>query len=117
MPLVENGFASDPLTRRVAARYLKPLREKNIDTLILGCTHYPLLKKVINGVMGRVTLVDSSSAVAAEAEKELLRTGTDTDRRRRKGRMKCYVSDDVEGFRRSSRSFLKEKTEVRKAVP
>ena len=59
VPLVEEGWTHDPVTVEVASRYLKELQEKDIDTLILGCTHYPLLRSTIGQIMGEgVTLVN-----------------------------------------------------------
>ena len=52
VPLVEEGWTHDPVTVEVASRYLKELQEKDIDTLILGCTHYPLLRSTIGQIMG-----------------------------------------------------------------
>ncbi|MDF1524977.1 MAG: glutamate racemase [bacterium] len=65
VPLVEEGWLLDPITREVAIRYLKPLIEKGVDTLVLGCTHYPMLKEVISIVMGtEITLIDSAEETA-----------------------------------------------------
>lgn len=67
VPLVEEGWHDDPVTEEVARRYLRPLLEAGIDTLVLGCTHYPLLKPLLQRVVGpEVTLVDSADAVARE---------------------------------------------------
>lgn len=67
VPLVEEGWADDELTAVVAARYLKGLKTHDIDTLVLGCTHYPLLKDTIASVMGpEVRLIDSAEATAEE---------------------------------------------------
>jgi glutamate racemase len=67
VPLAEEGWFEDEVTCRVAERYLRPLREKGIDVLVLGCTHYPLLKPVLAQVMGKdVALVDSAVEVASE---------------------------------------------------
>ena len=52
VPLVEEGWLHDPVTDEVAARYLKELQDKQVDTLILGCTHYPLLRSTIRKIMG-----------------------------------------------------------------
>ena len=69
VPFVEEGLPNDPLTREIAQRYLKPLQEARVDTLILGCTHYPLLKKTIAAVMGpKVRLIDSARQVALKAK-------------------------------------------------
>ena len=67
VPLVEAGRLRYPATYEVAAQYLEPMKRARIDTLILGCTHYPWLKTVIAGIMGKhVTLVDSAETVARE---------------------------------------------------
>ncbi|HNY64961.1 MAG TPA: glutamate racemase [Deltaproteobacteria bacterium] len=64
--LVEEGWCSDSITEQVAARYLDDLIRANVDTLLLGCTHYPLLKGVIARVMGdKVTIVDSARSTAS----------------------------------------------------
>lgn len=79
VPLVEEGWSEDPVAEQVAQRYLEPLLEKGIRTLVLGCTHYPMLSKVIAKVAGpQVMLVDSAETVAREvgaalATQDLLR--------------------------------------------
>jgi glutamate racemase len=76
VPLVEEGWHDDPVAREVARRYLEPLRDSGIDTLVLGCTHYPLLRGVIAELMGDgVELVDSAEAVAEVVATELDRRG------------------------------------------
>ena len=65
VPLVEEGWLDEPATRLVADRYLAPMRDAGVDTLVLGCTHYPLLAPVIAAVVGSgVTLVDSAAETA-----------------------------------------------------
>jgi glutamate racemase len=65
VPLVEEGWLDGPITEQVAERYLRPLLDSGIDTLVLGCTHYPLLAPVLGRVAGPgVTLVDSAEAIA-----------------------------------------------------
>ena len=72
VPLVEEGWWAHPVTARVAKEYLAPMRKSPIDTLILGCTHYPLLKRPIQGALGpSVKLIDSAEQTAIETE-ELL---------------------------------------------
>jgi glutamate racemase len=68
VPLAEEGWTDpdDEVVRGVVARYLGPLRAERIDTLVLGCTHYPLLKAAIAAAMPGVALVDSAETVAAE---------------------------------------------------
>jgi len=66
VPLVEEGWHDDPITAQVAERYLRPLLDAGIDTLVLGCTHYPLIKDVLQRIAGPdVVLVDSAEQVAA----------------------------------------------------
>jgi glutamate racemase len=67
VPLVEEGWIDHPVTRQVAHEYLAPLIKEKIDTLVLGCTHYPLLKSLLCGILGpAVTLIDSAAETAAE---------------------------------------------------
>ena len=77
VPLAEEGWndADDPVARTVAMRYLEPLRIAGVDTVILGCTHYPLLRGVIEGVLPGVALVDSGAAVTADLARALARLG------------------------------------------
>lgn len=71
VPLVEEGWTHDEVTRRVAERYLRPLLEEHADTLVLGCTHYPALRDVLEELVGpEVALVDSAESVA-----DVVRTG------------------------------------------
>ena len=67
VPLVEEGWHDDPVTVEIAGRYLEPLLAEEIDTLVLGCTHYPLLVPVLERITDkRVALIDSAEAVARE---------------------------------------------------
>jgi glutamate racemase len=70
VPLAEEGWVDHPVTEMVAREYLEEFRSRDIDTLVLGCTHYPLLKPVIGRVMGpSVGLVDSAVETAREMER------------------------------------------------
>ncbi len=76
VPLVEEGWHDDPLAEQVARRYLEPLLAAEIDTLVLGCTHYPLLAPVLRRVVGdSIALVDSAQAVAEHTAADLERAG------------------------------------------
>lgn len=73
VPLVEEGWIDDDITLTIAERYLVVLKDKGIDTLVLGCTHYPLLKGIIQKVMGdSVRLIDSAEETASEVKEVLL---------------------------------------------
>lgn len=77
VPLVEGGFIKSEETKRVAKEYLKPLLKEKIDTLILGCTHYPHLTKVLRSIAGPdVTFVDPAEEAVAGAKKLLKKAGT-----------------------------------------
>lgn len=72
VPLVEEGWTDHPATRLVAEEYLEPVRRFGADVVILGCTHYPLLRRVIAAQLGDgVTLVDSAEETVADAERVL----------------------------------------------
>ncbi|MDD5938809.1 MAG: glutamate racemase [Clostridiales bacterium] len=109
VPLVENGrfLPGDPVAELVAQDYLSPLREQNIDVLVLGCTHYPLLSPVIRAAMGpEVTLIDTGKACAKEAAEQLARRGLLAERAR--GGCRYFVSDSTEDFARLAGIFLGE---------
>ena len=71
VPLAEEGWSDDPITNLIAFRYLQGLKAENVDTVVLGCTHYPLLKIAIQKVFGNyVHLVDSGQAISQQMEKD-----------------------------------------------
>lgn len=76
VPLVEEGWASSSVTEEVARIYLKPLIDSNIDTLILGCTHYPLIKSVLQKVLGSdIKIVDTAIETAVDVRRVLIEQG------------------------------------------
>lgn len=76
VPLVEEGWQDDPVAALIAERYLAPLREHRVDTVVLGCTHYPLLLPILERILGAdVALVDSGAAVAARVAAGLAQAG------------------------------------------
>jgi len=106
VPLIEEGWIDRPATMLAAQEYLEPLHEVDIDVLILGCTHYPLLAPVLRAVLGEsITLVDSAHETAAEVkhvltEQGLLRTATEPPRH------EFAASDSPLRFREVGRLFL-----------
>ncbi len=116
VPLVENRFLTDPVTYQIAERYLRDMKKKRIDVLILGCTHYPLLKKVIGDVLNDITLVDSAAAVAKTVKEVLNRKNMAADSRRRRADVKCFVSDDAGRFKKTACIFLREEIRVKKVA-
>ena len=108
VPIVEEGFISpdDPIAKLTVERYLKELKEREVDTVILGCTHYPILKPVIGKYVGMdVKLIDSGKETALYAakileEQGLLNNGTDN------GECSFFVSDRTEDFTATASIFL-----------
>jgi glutamate racemase len=106
VPLAEEGWIDHPVTRQVAEEYLKDLRESRVDTLVLGCTHYPILRPMIEAVMGdEVNFIDSGEAVADELaclleENNMVRTGLEPRTE------EFYVTDSAARFRRVAELFL-----------
>lgn len=106
VPLVENGYLKSEATKIIVKDYLSPLKEKGIDTLILGCTHYPLLKDVISEFMGDgVSLVSPGVETAVYAKELLLKEGL-LNKSDTLGKTEYYVSDDVEKFSYLASMFL-----------
>jgi glutamate racemase len=106
VPLVEEGWFDHDVTYRVAQEYLAAIKKAKVDSLILGCTHYPLLKNVLHSCMGpKVNLIDSAEEVAAQVrqlllEKKLLRMQLSP------AEHTFLVSDEPEIFKRLARRFL-----------
>jgi len=108
VPLAEEGWTEGEVTRKVAESYLEPFRRAEVDTLVLGCTHYPLLRGVIGQVMGPgVTLVDSAESVAREVahrlhdDPDLARNGAAPSAEHH-----FYVTDAPEPFQIVAERFL-----------
>ncbi len=106
VPLVEHGHisADDPLTVMAARNYLEPLKEFNIDTLILGCTHYPLISEIISNIMGEgVTLVDSGAQAAKFTTDYLKKNNMLADGT---GETTYLISDLPQQFSQLAKQFL-----------
>jgi len=109
VPLVEEGWAEDNVTRTIARTYLGGMKAKAVDTLIMGCTHYPILKDVLKKVMGSsVALIDSANEIAKEA-RNILDAGGLLNSPRAKGRDMFFVSDEPSRFIRIGEKFLKQR--------
>jgi glutamate racemase len=93
VPLVEEGWFDHPVTRLTAREYLKPVLAEGIDTLVLGCTHYPLLKPLLQEETGSgITLIDSAEAMAAITASLLAESGLGNPRRTAPG-YRFFVTD------------------------
>lgn len=108
VPFVEEGWLKGDVVLTVAKTYLKPLKDAKVDTVILGCTHYPLLKPVIKEVMGDdVVLIDSAKQVAVEVNKILMENSLlNNDKGNSLGKKEFFVSDNPEWFKGLAQSFL-----------
>lgn len=107
VPLVESGHFDTEVARLVAAEYLEEIRDAGVDTLILGCTHYPLLKKVISEYMGsEVTLINSGAEAAIYLKKKLANENMLHDGKTESDQYRYYVSDDVSSFEELGGIFL-----------
>ncbi len=114
VPLIEAGrvHEGDCVTETVLSEYLEPMKKAQVDTLVLGCTHYPLLKGMIAKQMGdHVTLIDTGEECAKHVaillkEQDLLTSHTQTE-----GKRQYFVSDAPEGFVRTASFFLGEQIE------
>ena len=125
VPLAEEGWAETDVARAVAEQYLNELAKRDIGALVLGCTHYPILRELISGVVGEaVPLIDSGAAAAREVQallesSQLLSTQPDVDARERQ---LCddldhfYVTDAAERFAKVAERFLGTAPSVLEAV-
>ena len=110
VPLVEEGLLEDPVTDEIATRYLNELKDLDIDTLILGCTHYPLIRSTLGRIMGeRVTLVNPAYETAVELRALLEREGLLNPSTNRLGtnQYQFFVSDGADKFKAFANSIIK----------
>jgi glutamate racemase len=109
VPLVEEGWLDHPATRLIAQEYLAPMKGQGIDALVLGCTHYPLLKPLLHEVLGPdIALIDSAEETAKAVAAELTASGIANDPKER-GLAQFVVSDVPEQFERVGAAFLGER--------
>ena len=114
VPLAEEGWTHHQATYEIAEEYLKELRKKEIDTLVLGCTHYPILADIIQEVIGRnVKLIDSGVATAEVVKKEIHKLKLETNHKDHPN-LDFFVSDIPTKFQEVAELFLGKK--VNKAV-
>ncbi len=117
VPLVEEGWLNHPVTLAVLREYLAPLLCQRIDTLVLGCTHYPLLKHALRTVAGSsVRLVDSAESCALYVHEQLALLQLLNRKRRRAGVIRPFVTDETERFVEQAKHFLGAPTEPAQKV-
>lgn len=106
VPLVEEGWWENDIALRIAEEYLQPLKEKNIDTLVLGCTHYPLLYNTISKVMGDGVKLVSSALEVAKVVKEMINENNLERDEKIEPVYRYYTSDSVCKFESLGNSIL-----------
>jgi glutamate racemase len=123
VPLAEEGWTAEPETYSIAKKYLEPVINASPDVLVLGCTHYPILKEVIQQTIGEnVTLIDSGEATAEEVENLLKVSGLANREQPPRDRHLCddldhfYVTDAAERFARVAERFLGSQPSVLEAI-
>ena len=106
VPLIEEGWLEDPVTDSIIARYLEKLLRAGVDTLVLGCTHYPLLREAIQRIAGpQVTLVESAQNTAL-AVRAVLRQQKLAAPRASVGKLQVALTDQSTGFLRVAEQAL-----------
>jgi glutamate racemase len=104
VPIVEYGFAEDEIAYLAVKRYLQPIVDAGADTVILGCTHFPILKNMMKKAAPDMNFVDSGAAAARQIA-EACGEGKES------GAVHCYVSDTPANFNKTARVFLEEDME------
>jgi glutamate racemase len=104
--LVEEGWLDHPATELIAQSYLKPLKDDDVDTVLLGCTHFPLLMSVFQKIMGKINYVDASREVGTKVAEELQRL--DIKRNTEHGSLMIYLTDLSMNFKEIGERFLGE---------
>jgi glutamate racemase len=118
VPLVEEGWLRRRETAMIVKKYLRPLKMQQIDTLILGCTHYPVLADLIQDKAGkRIRLVDSAKAVAERLKTHLANSPELTAELSRQGRSEFFISDVTPQFEAIARKVLNRHLTVMPAEP
>lgn len=109
VPLVEEGLWEDPVTDEIARRYLSDLIDRDIDTLILGCTHYPLIRSTVGRIMGeKVSLVNPAYETARALKLLLEKKGLESEKKPGPGTelYRFFVSDAADKFKKFANSIL-----------
>jgi glutamate racemase len=116
VPLVEEGWLDKPETAMIVRKYLHPLKTRQIDTLILGCTHYPVLRQVIQRKIGKqVAIVDSAAAIAMQVHAHLPKLPAFERNGFKKGVCRIFVTDTADQFRKTARLILREPIPIEQA--
>lgn len=108
VPLAEEGWIHGNIVRSIVSEYLSKMLTRNIDTLVLGCTHYPILRREIRNVVssGDINIVDSAGALAHEVKRVLVNSGALSGVSGKRGYVKYFVTDETAKFSEVGARFL-----------
>ncbi len=110
VPLIEQGWHKKPEAKMILKKYIRPLKDYNIDTLILGCTHYPFMIKEFKKYMGKKVTVVNPGEIVAKKLKEYLKNHPEIDKKLTKtGKTKFTTTDSIEKFKTIGSNFLETK--------
>ena len=117
VPLVEENLIQESFAYDIAKYYLQEIIESKVDTLILGCTHYPFLSELICDVLGpKIKIINSSIVTAEQVKKELSKEGL-TNKHKNTSKDIFYVSDKPKKFNYLAKTFLKDNSvKVKKII-
>jgi glutamate racemase len=115
VPLVEEGWLSNKETESILRRYLESFKSNKIDTLVLGCTHYPLLKPLIKKIMPKVSIIDSAREIA-KTVRAILEARDITSKQNNRRKPEFFVTDTPDTFNKVGRMFLKKDMVLAKRV-
>ncbi|MEI7542911.1 MAG: glutamate racemase [bacterium] len=115
VPLVEEGWLTNKETESILRNYLEGFKMKKIDTLVLGCTHYPLLKPLIKKIMPQVTIIDSAMEMA-KTVRAILEARDMTAQRNNRSKSEFFVTDTPDTFNKVGKMFLKKNMVMAKRV-
>ncbi|MDD4201900.1 MAG: glutamate racemase [Candidatus Omnitrophica bacterium] len=104
VPFVEENMIKGAIIESVVKEYLKAIKSKNVDSIILGCTHYPLLKSIIAKYLKGVHIIDSSKSISIEIKRTLEKKQMLSNKKQ--GILKCFVTDDANNFKTMALMFL-----------
>ncbi|MDR0987530.1 MAG: glutamate racemase [Ruminococcus sp.] len=118
VPLIENGYTErdSVVTRIIVEQYLNPIKAEGVDTLILGCTHYPIIDQIIEDYMGEGVKLISSGKEAANAAYAMLTKANLLTDKATPGTSRYYVSDSTEQFIENAHSYLGEDLNARQSI-
>jgi len=115
VPLIEENWINRPETKKILRYYLRPLRQKKVQSLILGCTHYPLLIKQIQQVMGKQVEIPNPAEIVAKSFADYLKRHEEIEKKLSKNKQRKYLATDLtENFEKMSQRFINSKIKIEK---